>query len=101
MVSPLIRLTANKKTKLFSNLEETNFFTQFIGLMFKKRVKTPLLFKGNGRIVIHSFFCPFFDAVFLYKEKCVVHLQSVEPSTPRVAANAFFLPDLPPETISI
>ncbi len=100
MNSHLTLVMRGKKTKLFDSLEETNFFTQFIGLMFKKQAKTPLLFKGNGRMAIHSFFCPSFDAVFLNKEKRAVHLQTVQPATPRVAANAFFLLELPLGTIS-
>lgn len=89
-----------KKKRIFSRFQETTVTTQFIGLMFQNRVSKPLLFKANGRISIHSFFCPFFDAVFLDKQGKVVKALSVAPWRSKIAVNAFYLFEFPPGTIA-
>lgn len=90
---------AKKRTVITKHCADTNFATQFIGLMFSREVKQPLLFHGKGRISIHSFFCPVFDAVFLDKKCQVVKALTVEPWNPLIAVNAFHLLELPPGTI--
>ena len=78
-------------------MDEVN---QWMGLMFSQTVSKPLLFVGNGRISIPSFFCPSFEAVFLDQNCKIVKIVKVEPSTPLVRSKAFFLFEMPPGTNS-
>ncbi len=96
----IYKLTLRGKKRIFASFQETNALTQWIGLMFSGKVTKPLLFYGNGRISIHSFFCPFFEAVFLDKNGKIVKVCKVAPWTPLVAANAFFLFEMPSGTVS-
>lgn len=96
---PLYKRHSTGKKPIFASFQPTNALTQWTGLMFTKRASKPLLFTGNGRISIHSFFCPPFEAVFLDKNGGIVKLCRVEPSTPLVAANAFYLFEMPLGTI--
>ena len=96
---PLYLVKTGKKRLLFANIEQKGYFGQFIGLMFRATFSTPLLFNGNDRIVIHSFFCPEFDAVFLNKQRRIVKLVKVKPWTPKIAASAVFLFECPAGTI--
>ncbi|MFH0713298.1 MAG: DUF192 domain-containing protein [Candidatus Micrarchaeota archaeon] len=91
---------AKKQTVIAKYCADTNFATQFIGLMFSREVKQPLLFHGKGRISIHSFFCPVFDAVFLDEKHRVVKTLTVMPWNSLIAANAFHLIELPSGTIA-
>ena len=90
-----------KKQRLFNKFKVMGALSRFVGLMFQPKATTPLLFTGNGRIAIHSYFCPLFDAVFLNKDKTVITAVTVPPKK-HVAGdkNAFFLLELPVGSIS-
>lgn len=92
-------IKGNLRKKMFAAFKATGKVTQFTGLMFQTKVAVPLLFKANGFIAIHSFFCPEFDAVFLNAKRKIVKAQAVEPWTKRLACKAFFLFEFPPGTI--
>ncbi|MBI4406656.1 DUF192 domain-containing protein [Candidatus Micrarchaeota archaeon] len=84
---------------LFRSFHKTGFFTRFVGLMFKNSFSIPLLFVGNGRIAIHSFFCPEFEAVFLDNRRRVASIVFVKPSQ-LVKRRAFYLFEFPQGTVS-
>ena len=77
---------------------------QAMGIMFRKRATRPMLFtfRHPGRIGIHSFFCPEFDAVFLDRNKRVTETYEDVASnriiTPR--RSAAYLIEFPPGTVS-
>lgn len=96
----LYLVSASGKKQLFSSVEFTDRFSQFIGLMFRAKCVWPLLFKCSGRIAIHSLFCPSFEAVFLDKQRRVVKILQVTPGQRGIAANAFYLLELPPGTVA-
>ncbi|VVB73549.1 putative ACR [uncultured archaeon] len=75
-----------------------------VGIMFRKRIGKPMLFvfPASGRVSIHSFFCPRFDAVFLDDRKNVTELyENIGPGhliTPK--RKAAYLVEFPPNTAS-
>ncbi len=63
---------------------------RFKGIMFRKKIKKPLLFllpsESRNRAAIHSFFCIAFDAIFLDSKKKVVDVVAdIAPWRPWVA----------------
>ncbi len=97
----IYREKSGKKQRLFSEFKTMGSISRFLGLMFQSKVAIPLLFTGNGRMAIHSYFCPPFDAVFLNKDKIVIKTLTVFPKKfVTVKENAFFLLELPIGSIS-
>ncbi len=95
-----IYLYKNKRKVIFFNdFEKTGIFSQFIGLMFRKTFFMPLLFQGNGRMAIHSFFCPIFEAIFIDKNKKIIKICFFSPRKAIVCPNAFFLLECPSGTV--
>ncbi len=97
---PVYKLGSHGKKRIFASFKQMDEVNQWVGLMFSRKVTKPLLFSGNGKISIHSFFCPVFEAVFLDKSGKIVKAVKVKPWTPLVAAKAFFLFEMPPGTVS-
>ncbi|MDP3741929.1 MAG: DUF192 domain-containing protein [Candidatus Micrarchaeota archaeon] len=98
---PVYHINKKRQKKvIFPFFEQTNRLTQFTGIMFRNKFSKPVLFAGNGRIAIHSFFCPLFEAIFLDKYKRIVDIRCVKPWNPLVVSNAFFLFEMPPGTVS-
>jgi len=75
-----------------------------MGIMFRGRVKRPMLFvfPYPGRISIHSFFCPRFDAVFLDERKRVTETYENIRAGRLIAPKwmAAYLVEFPPNTVS-
>ncbi len=100
-MNSIYREKNGKKQRLFSKFKKMGSISRFLGLMFQSKAAIPLLFTGNGRIAIHSYFCPPFDAVFLNKDKVVIKTSTVLPNKfLTVKENAFFLLELQHGSIS-
>lgn len=95
----------NNSAYILKNYEVADTsFKKAIGIMFRKRIEKPMLFTffTRGRISIHSFFCPLFDAVFLDDRKRVVDIYRQIRSGQIIVSKeiASYLVEFPPGTVS-
>ena len=77
-----------------------SMFKRALGIMFRERISRPMLFvfPYTGRISIHSFFCPLFDAVFLDSRKRVIEIHERIPPGRMITSDgqSRYLIELPP-----
>ncbi len=95
---PIYIVSKQGKKILFKKFVQMNNISKFTGLLFKKSCSIPLLFSEKGRISIHSFFCPEFDALFLNEKGVIVKATTVKPCKV-LNVNCFFLFECPPGSI--